>query len=113
MLSLLENNIRGGISSVMGDRQVVSDVNKQILYIHANILYGWAMSQYLSTGNFEKLLFPDNYSQEQVVEDLLEIPGDNEYGFFIECDLEYPVENKTFHCALIRRKQIQSYLHFI
>ena len=60
----------------MGDRHVVSDVNKQILYIDANILYGWAMSQYLPTGNFEKLLFPDtegqqscNYSQEQVVED--------------------------------------------
>ena len=100
----------------MGERHVVSDVNKQILYIDANNLYGWAMSQYLSTGNFEKLLFPDNYSQQQVVEDLLEIPDDNEYGFFKECDLEYPVENKkqkTFHCALIRQKQIQSYLHFI
>ena len=39
-LLLLENNIRGGISSVMGDRHVVSDVNKQILYIHANNLNG-------------------------------------------------------------------------
>ena len=58
------------------------------------MVYRWAMSQNLSTGNFEKLLFPDNYSQEQVVEDLLEIPDDNEYGFLIECDLEYPVENK-------------------
>ena len=38
LLSLLENNIRGGISSVMGDRQVSSDVNKQILYIDANNL---------------------------------------------------------------------------
>ena len=39
-------------------------------------------------------MFPDNYSQEQVVEDLSEIPDDNEYGFFIECDLEYPPEIK-------------------
>ena len=38
----------------MGDRYNVSDVNKQILYIDAN-LYGWAMSQYLPTGEFEKL----------------------------------------------------------
>ena len=29
-LLFLENNIRGGLSSVMGDRHVVSDVNKQI-----------------------------------------------------------------------------------
>ena len=52
------------------------------------------MSQYLPTGNFEKLLFPDNYSQGQVVEDLFQIPDGNEYGFFIICDLEYPVETK-------------------
>ena len=44
LLLLLENNIRGGISSVMGDRHVQSDENKQILYIDANNLYGWAMS---------------------------------------------------------------------
>ena len=40
LLLLLENNIRGGISSVMGDRHVQSDENKQILYIDANNLYG-------------------------------------------------------------------------
>ena len=43
LLLLLENNIHGGISSVMGDRHVVSDVNKQMLHIDANNLYGWAM----------------------------------------------------------------------
>ena len=31
MILLLENNIRGGISSVMGDRYVKSDENKKIL----------------------------------------------------------------------------------
>ena len=87
----LENNNRGGISSVMGDRHVVSEVNKQILYIDANNLYGCAMSQYLPTGEFEKLpLNPCNYNLDQLVEDLLEIP-DEEYGFFIECNLEYPI----------------------
>ena len=50
----------------MGDRHVVLDVNKQILYIDANILYGWAMSQNLPTGNFDKLFIPDDYSQKQV-----------------------------------------------
>ena len=45
MILLLENNIRGGISSVMGDRYVKSDDNKKILYIDANNLYG---SSYVS-----------------------------------------------------------------
>ena len=90
LLLLLENNIRGGISSVMGDRHVVSDANKQILYIDANNLYGGAMSQYLPTSEFEKLYFPEAYELEQIVEDLRFISDDNEYGFFIECDLLYP-----------------------
>ena len=95
LLLLLENNIRGGISSVMGDRHVQSNENKQILYFDANNLYGWAMSQNLPTGEFEILpLNPCNYILEQLVEDLLQIPDDNEYGFFIECDLLYPAEIK-------------------
>ena len=55
MLLLLESTIRGGMSSVMGDRLVESNENKQILYIDADNLYGWAMSQYLPTGTFEEL----------------------------------------------------------
>ena len=92
LLLLLENNIRGGISSVMGDRFVESNENKQILYIDANNLYGRAMSQYVPTGTFEKLYFPEEYELEQIVEVLRFIPDNNPYGVFIECDLEYPVE---------------------
>ena len=40
MILLLENNIRGGISSVMGDRYVKPDANKKILYKDAKNLYG-------------------------------------------------------------------------
>ena len=94
LLLLLENNIRGGISSVMGSRHVHSDENKQILYIDANNLYGWARSQYLSTSEFEKLQLPEEYILEQIVEDLTHCPDNNEFGYFIECDLEYPVEIK-------------------
>ena len=38
LILLLENNIRGGISSVMGDRYVKSDENKKILYMDATNL---------------------------------------------------------------------------
>ena len=47
MIFLIENNIRGGISSVMGDRYVKSDENKKILYMKATNLYGYSMSQML------------------------------------------------------------------
>ena len=91
LLLLLENNIRGGISSVMGDRHVVSDANKQILYIDANNLYGWAMSQYLPTGDFKKI---NCEYDELLIEDILNTPDNNEYGYFIECDMLYPAEIK-------------------
>ena len=45
MILLLENNIGGGISGDMGDRYVKSDKDKNILYIDANNLYGFSMSQ--------------------------------------------------------------------
>ena len=45
MILLLENIIRGGRSSVMGDRHVQSDENKKILYVDAKNLYGHSMSQ--------------------------------------------------------------------
>ena len=94
LLLLLENNIRGGISSVMGDRYIKSDENTKLLYIDANNLYGWAMSQYLPTSEFEKLQLPEEYELEQIVEDLRFIPDYSEFGCFMECDLEYPVEIK-------------------
>ena len=40
MILLKENNIRGGISSVKGDRYVESDDNTKIMYIDANNVYG-------------------------------------------------------------------------
>ena len=92
----------------MGDRHVVSDVNKQILYIDANNLYGWAQNQYLATGNFEKLFFPNNYSQEQVVEDFLQIPADNENGIFIEFSQDIKQTTKNFPLCLDQYKLIVS-----
>ena len=97
LLLLLENNIRGGISSVMGNRHVQSDDNEQILYIDANNLYGWAMNQYLPTGDFKKIKFGcehDSVLMNEIKVDILSTLDDNEYSYFIECDLEYPAEIK-------------------
>ena len=100
LLLLLENNIRGGISSVMGPRFIESNENTKLLYIDANNLYGWAMSQYLPTGDFKKIqncheaMQYDSALMNEIKEDILNTPDDNEFGYFIECDLEYPAEIK-------------------
>ena len=46
LILLIENNIRGGTSSVMGNRYIKSDENK-IIYAAATNLYGHSMSQFL------------------------------------------------------------------
>ena len=53
MILLLENNIRGSISSVMGDTYVKSDGNKKMLYMDATNLFGYSMSQMLTYGEIE------------------------------------------------------------
>ena len=77
MILLIENNIRGGISSVMGDRYVKSDDNKKILYIDANNLYGYAMCQSLPYDEIK-------INNDIKLEDILNTSDDSEYGYFIE-----------------------------
>ena len=90
MILLLENNKRGRISSVMGDRYIQSDENKKILYVDANNLYGHSMSQPLP---FDEIKFNKNVE----VEDILNTPDDSDIGYFIEVDLKYSdkIKEKT------------------
>ena len=50
---LLEKNIRGGISSVLGDSYVISENNKKRRYMDATNLYGHSMSQMLPCDEIE------------------------------------------------------------
>ena len=79
MILLSENNIRGGISSAMGDRYIQSDENKKILYIDANNLYGHSMSEPLP---FDEIKFDNNVK----LEDILNTPVDSDIGYFIDVD---------------------------
>ena len=90
MILLLENNIRGGISPVMGDRYIKSDDNKKILCVDSNNLYGHSMSQPLP---FDEIKFNQNIE----LEDILNTPDDSDVGYFIEVDLKYPnnIKEKT------------------
>ena len=71
----------------MGPRYIESDENTKLLYIDANNIYGWAMSQYLSTGDFKKIKFLEiddsvHFDEilDEIKEDVLSTPNDNEYG---------------------------------
>ena len=93
LILTLENNICGGISSLMGDRYVKSDEKKKILYIDANSLYGWAMSEYLP--------YDETKCERNVkLEGILNTPDDSDIGYFIEVDLEYAYnkKEKTKNC---------------
>ena len=83
MILLIENNIRGGISSVMGDRYIKSDEKKKILYIDANNLYGHSMSEPLP---YDETKFDNTVK----LEDILNTLDDSDIGYFIEADLIYP-----------------------
>ena len=79
LILLIENNIRGGISSVMADRFVKSDENKKILYIDATNLYGNSMSQFLPYDEIEMWHgHPDLYMNW--LEEILNTPDDSEIG---------------------------------
>ena len=101
MILLLENNIRGGISSVMGDRYIKSDQNKNILYIDANNLYGHSMSEPLP---YDEIKFDENVK----LEDILNTPDDSDIGYFVEADLIYPdnikEKTKNFPFAPVNKK---------
>ena len=84
---LLENNIRGGISSAMGDRYVRSDDDRKILYIDANSVYGQSMSQTLP---YDEIKFDKNVK----LKDILNTPDDSHVGYFVEVDLTYPDNEK-------------------
>ena len=90
MILLLENNIRGGISSVLGDRYKKSDENKKILYVDANNLYRHSMSQPVP---YDEIRFDQNVN----LEDILNTPDDSDIGYFVEADIIYPgnIKEKT------------------
>ena len=76
MILLLQNNIRGGIYSVMGDRYVKSSDTIKILYIVANNLFGHSMSQLLPYDEIK-------LDQKVNLEDILNTPYDSNIGYFI------------------------------
>jgi hypothetical protein len=52
-----------------------------VIYLDANNLYGWAMSQPLPTGEFDWL------NEEEITNlDIMQIPDNSEEGYILEVD---------------------------
>ena len=92
MYHLVENSIRGGISMITtGYARAnvptlpaydVSLPNLNLIYLDANYLYVWAISQPLRPNGFRFL-------QQDEIEALGELSEDAEVGFIFEVDLSY------------------------
>ena len=77
MILLSENNICGGISSVMGGRYVISDENKKILYVDANNLHDHSKSEPLP---YDESKFYNNVK----LEGILNTSDDSDIGYFFK-----------------------------
>ena len=98
---LLENNMRGGPSACMGNRYVKRGERK-IVYEDMTNIYGRSMSQYLPTGDFRGIKVT-----RSSLKTILRTPDNDEHGFLIECDLEYPssIHKKTKYFPFLPEKK--------
>ena len=109
LILTLQNNIGRRLSSVKGDRYVVPDENKKILYIDANNSYGWAMSQMLPYDEIEIWVgHPELYMDK--LEDILNTEDDSDVGEFVEVDINYPdnMKQKTKVFPIAPEKKISA-----
>ena len=102
MFQFIEKGMRGGVSYIANrygkaNNKYMKEYDekapsKHVMYLDANNLYGWAMSQYLPMGNFRWM------SEKQIKKINLGMYGaDSKKGLIFEVDLEYPQELHDLH----------------
>ena len=102
MFQFIEKGMRGGVSYIANrygnaNNKYMKEYDgkapsKYIMYLDANNLYGWAMSQYLPTGNFKWMT-----DKEISKIDLGKYKADGRNGLILEVDPEYPQELHDMH----------------
>ena len=96
ILDIIERHKKGGLCFVGSKRHVKANNHyledyddtkpeNYLMYWDANNLYGWAMSQPLP---YKDISFNTDISLEEI----LATSDDNDVGYIVECDLEYPEE---------------------
>ena len=121
---LIERGMRGGISMVSechakANNPLVNGYDPEkpsshILYLDANNLFGWAMSQPLPTG---ALRWEEDC--ERLAKTIVDHPADDPEGFILEVDLEYPEDLHNTHNAyplapehmVVQKKWMSEYQH--
>lgn len=96
----VERGLRGSISTITKrhakanntylDEYDTEQASTYIIYLDANNLYGWAMSQSLPTHDFEWLTAEDLLNL-----DVSSIPDDGDQGYILE--VEYPHHLHDYH----------------
>ena len=102
MFQFIEKGMRGGVSYIANrygnaNNKYMKEYDekapsKYIMYLDANNLYGWAMSQYLPTDNFKWMT-----DKEISKTNLGKYELDSKEGLILEVDLEYPKELHDLH----------------
>jgi len=67
-------------------------IDEYIVYLDANNLYGYAMSQYLPQKKI-KWNKMNKWNEEKI----MQIPDNNNIGYTFEVDLEYPENLHNYH----------------
>ncbi|KAL0809898.1 hypothetical protein ABMA28_002311 [Loxostege sticticalis] len=102
MIRMIQKGIRGGIC-LCSKRYAKSNNHYQpnydpsqpsryLMYVDCNNLYGFAMCSYLPYADFKLI-----NEKECEKLDITNIPNDNDYGYILEVDLEYPEKLHDLH----------------
>jgi hypothetical protein len=102
MLDMIKNNMRGGTSYIShryakANNKYMKEYNPNekssyIIYLDANNLYGWAMSQYLPVGNYE-------WNDKITLKEILKTKANSKKGYIVKCDLKIPhYKHDYFSC---------------
>ena len=102
MFQFIAKGMRGGVSYIANrygnaNKKYMKEYDekapsKYIMYLDANNLYGWAVSQYLPTGKFKWM------TDKQISKiDLGKYKAYGKKGLILEVDLEYPRELHNVH----------------
>ena len=102
MYLMVESGLRGGVSMMVhkyakANNPLVEGYDctqpkSYLMYLDANNLYGWAMSQRMPCGDF--MWMTDKQLQEF---DVMRVSDDSETGFILDVDLDYPENLHDLH----------------
>ena len=106
MILFIEKGLRGGISYIAhrkarANNKYLPDYNPELpdsylMYLDANNLYGWAMSQRLPTGDFKWLKnLPE--TPLEIESFLANYTEDSDKGIILESDFKYPEKLHDLH----------------